>query len=498
MYELYKPFRNYLRGFNMWSGFGLTYFYMQYLQFGKQLPDQLITPKIRMGASKMEVGIFEFIVETLTRELILNGQTHGGKPFSTANVAREAFNMIHKLEDSKWGGVDSNSDFILQQLSRIIFKQVPWQNPITNRSTARYYMLYSHPSVAPMLETEFGMTPVELFQVTMLLAEEMMHRPTPSFEFLQVADKSVREPVEALSERISRSPAELRKLAREHQSFDINWAYSFNPLREYPLVHAGNARSTMCPAPPILIQRLTDGLYFDLMRSDRQFGNAIGKAFEDYVGEAARSISDGHFDFLPEFRWGKPEKSSVDWIISDKSANLFVECKLARLNVAAQTEISPEPAFAAAIERLACNVGQLYATLVDSLAGQYPHWKPDGRPIHPVVVTFNNWFVFGPFFYKKLDQFVSEEFKRRGIDPSLLDQHPFAICSIDEFEALLTVCRTHSIHKVLTEKNALNHRQSLMQGFLAERHPGCFDSLKETFKNGTDAIVSGPSRLTGR
>lgn len=498
MYELYKPLRNYLRGFNLWSGLATTYCYMQYLQFNKPLPEQLSTLKTRLGASKIDTGIFEFIVETLTRELILNGQQSGGKPFNTAPIAFKAFGMIHKLEDAKWSDVPPQSDDILLQLSRIAFRQVPWQTPITNRTIARYYMLYSHPLVAPMVEAEFGMSAVEFFQIVLLLVEETMQHPTPSFAFLEAAEQSIRVPVDALSDRLSRSASVLRELTLERQSYDVNWAYSFNPLREYPLVHAGNLRKTMCPAPPILVQRLTDGLYFDLIRSNSGFGNAIGGAFEDYVGQVARSIGEDHFEFTREASWGKPEKRSVDWKVSDKGGCLFVECKLARLDIASQTEISPEPAFKTAIQRLATNVGQLYATLTDGLSGQYPHWQPDNRPIHPVVVTFHNWFVFGPFFYKNLDQFITDEFKKRGLDSTLLIKHPFTICAIDEFEGLLTACREHGIDKVLSEKNAPDRRQGLMQGFLAERYAGSLTRAKRTFEDGTDPVIWGASRLTRR
>lgn len=496
MYELYKPLRNYLRGFNLWSGLGATYWYMQYLQFRTRLPDQLSTPKTRLGASKIDAGIFEFIVEILARELILNSQQFGGKSLNTAPLAFKAFGMIHKLEDARWGTYPPQSDDILIHLSRIAFKQVPWQAPMTNGTIARYYMLYSHPLVAPMLEAEFGMTAVEFFQIVLLFAEEMMQRPTPSFAFLEAAEQSIHGPVEALSDRLSRSATVLRELTLERQSYDVNWAYSFNPLRKYPLVHAGNPRSTMCPAPPILIQRLTDGLYFDLIRADPRFGNAIGRAFEEYVGQVAQSISADHFNILPEACWGRPEKRSVDWIISDKGACLFVECKFARLDIASQTEISPEPAFKSAIQRLATNVGQLYATLNDGLSVQYPHWQPDNRPIHPVLVTFHNWFVFGPFFYKNLDQFVADEFKKRGLNPTLLTHYPFAVCSIDEFEGLLAACREHGIDKVLIKKNAPDQRQGLMQGFLAEHYPGSLSSAMRTFEGGTDPVVWGASRLT--
>ena len=498
VYEFYKPLRNFLRGFNLWSGLGATHYYTQFLQFDRALPDQLKNEALRRGQSNIKAGLYGHLVELLAREIILNGSSRGGKPLNSAGDAFKAMAMIHRIDDKSWGQYGSRSDDIILQLSRIAFQQFPWQSPPTNGVLARYHMLYAHPAVAPMVEAEFGMTAGELFQLILLLAEEMNRRPTLAFEFLPAAEESIREPVLALAGRISRSADQLRTAMIERQSFDVNWAYSFNPLRAFPLVHAGNPQSLMCPAPPILLQRLTDGLYFDLMRADRGFGNAVGKAFESYVGAVAKQIGQHDFEFLEEACWGKPERRSVDWIIMDQSAVMFVECKLGRLDIASQTEIAAEPPFIAAIKRLAGNIGQLYATLDEALADGYPHWKPDGRPVHPIVVTFHEWFCFGPFFYKHLDALVKADFEKRGLDAGLLERHPYNVCSIGEFEGLLTACTDASIDSVLSEKLSPAHRQSLLRGFLAERYPGSLSNAMGTFEDGMDAVIDGPSRLTGK
>jgi hypothetical protein len=496
MFEHYKPLRNFLRGHDLWSGLATTYCYARYLQFGKALPEVLLTPKLRMGASNISAGLWGHLVEMLARELLINAEVRGGKRFNTAAIAFKAMSMIHTLDGKSWASHSSRSNDILLQLSRIAFKQFPWLGKLTNGELTRYHMIYGHPRVAPMIEAEFGLSSTELFQIVMLLMAEMLERPTPALEFLRPAEPSVREPVWALIGRLSKSAAEMRAEMVESQCFDVNWAFSFNPLRASPLVHAGNPRSLMCPIPTFLYQRLTDGLYFDLIRADRHFGDASGKAFEDYVGAVASAIGDGRFELRPEACWGKPERRSVDWIILDKTAALFVECKLGRLDIASQIEIANTPPFLAAIERLAGHVGQLYATLTDALGGAYPHWQADGRPIHPIIVTFHEWFAFGPFFYKHLRECVAQVFQKRGLDAALLDRYPYAICSITEFEGLLSACRGASIDAVLSSKNDPEHRQWLMRGFLAKRYSGSLHASMGTFENGMDAVISRPSRLT--
>lgn len=496
MYTQYKPLRNFLRGFNLWSGLGATYFYTRHLQFDQPIPEQLKNNALKLGQSNLKAGLHGYLVELLAREVILNGQTRGGKPLNTADAAFKAMGMIHRLDDKSWGLHGSRSEDIILHLSRKAFQQFPWQSPLTNGVLARYHMLYAHPLVAPLVEAEFGMSTSELFQLILLFAEEVLRRPTLAFEFLPAAEESIHAPVLALSDRISRSSDDLRTATIERQSYDVNWAYSFNPLRAFPLVHAGTPRSLMCPAPPILLQRLTDGLYFDLIRADRRFGSAIGKAFENYVGKVVERIGGDVFELREEACWGKPERRSVDWIVRDQSASLFVECKLGRLDIASQTEISPEPPFVAAIGRLAGNVGQLYATLSEALSGGYPHWTPDGRPVHPIVVTFHEWFCFGPFFYKHLDKLVGTEFERRGLDRALLERYPYCVCSIAEFEGLLTASRGATIDVVVSEKMSAAHRQSLMRGFLADRYPGSLSNAMGTFEDGMDLVIEEPSRLT--
>ena len=498
MFEYYKPLRNFLRGFNLWSGLGAVYFYMQYLRFDVPLPDQLKNPPLQIGKSNLDAGLHAHLVELLARELILNADPRAGKKFNTWVPAYKAMDMIHRLDDKTWGQHHSRSDDILQHLSRIAFKQFPWQSPLTNGVLARYHRLYGHELVAPMVEAEFGMTPNELYQLILLFMEELSRRPVLAFEFLPAAASTIHGPVLALSERLARSNVSLRAMTAEQQSFDVNWAYSFNPLRAYPIIHAGNPRSLMCPVPSILIQRLTDGLYFDLIRADKRFGHAAGRAFEAYIGDVATRIGEGGFELREERCWGKPERRSVDWIVSDPSATLFVECKLGRLDIASQTQLAAEPAFVAAIERLAGHVGQLFATLAEALAGSYPHWQPDGRPLNPLVVTFHEWFAFGPFFHAHLDRLVRVEFERRGLEQGLLDRHSYTVCSIEEFEGLLTACRSNGIETVMATKNGAGHRQSLARGFLAECYPGSLKNAMGTFEDGMDQVVEGASRLTRR
>jgi hypothetical protein len=75
---------------------------MLYLQFGSRLPDQLMTAKLRMGASHMAAGLHGHLVELLLRELLLNAAHRGGRPFRDAAIAVKAMNLVHQADGASW------------------------------------------------------------------------------------------------------------------------------------------------------------------------------------------------------------------------------------------------------------------------------------------------------------------------------------------------------------------------------------------------------------
>lgn len=103
MFEDYKPLRNFLRGYNLWSGLGATYYYMQHLRFGMALPERLQSPALRVGKPPFHAGLHPHLVELLARELLLNAESRAGKKFNSWAPAFKAMGMIHRIDDKTWG-----------------------------------------------------------------------------------------------------------------------------------------------------------------------------------------------------------------------------------------------------------------------------------------------------------------------------------------------------------------------------------------------------------
>jgi hypothetical protein len=73
IYDLYKSFRNYTRQFNILESLSVICAYLQFLQFGEQLPNTIeVNPEFlqrRNGPNKM---VHEWELGLLVREIIVN------------------------------------------------------------------------------------------------------------------------------------------------------------------------------------------------------------------------------------------------------------------------------------------------------------------------------------------------------------------------------------------------------------------------------------------
>jgi len=496
IHDLYKPFRNRIRETNLWTGLMSVFAYSQFIQGEMNLPALLMTPRLRSVEEPWQAGLFPWALELLARELILHGQSRTGTRLTDGASVFAFLATINDLENEAWRIHDGEGNAVFLEMSRIAYRQFHWQAGVTTDDLARYYLMFGTPELATAIESEFGLTVVELFQLILLVRNEMIQQPMLQLTFTRVALPAVLPALDALASRLAKSLDEMRALTADVQRYDVNWAYTFNPLREFPLIHMGNERSMLCPIPYLLTRRLTDGVYYDLIRRSDNAVSLFGNAFEAFVGRAARKELGDRATIFDDQVYGTPEKRSIDWIIQDESAALFVECKLARPDLKAQTVISDRDPFGAALKRLGDAVVQVYATLTDALAGDYLHWKSDGRPTFPLIVTLAEWHAFGPYFGRTLQTHVDAGFSRRGIDRTLLERCPYTICSVTEFEGMLSVLRTVRIDEVMAGKTGSEHRDWMVGPYLNHRFPAETERPAALFDQELRDVIYAPSRFT--
>lgn len=482
MYQDYKPLRNRLRQLKASSGLETIYAFSQLIMFGKPLPQGLHHPMLDLGWSPLRLGLLAWDFEQLAREIILNASEQGGRALDW-QTTKKSIDEMHALNGLAYRMLDGPN--VLHELYRIGHQQFPFQRGPSTDDIARHFLIYNHPSVSPQIEAEFGMKPVELFQVATALTGHFLDEPYLHLPANNELNNVAPEVVDRFLNRMSRPLAELRDQTRNAATYDANWTYYFDPLRLFPLVRFRNPDQVLCPMPTLLHWRTTDGLFFDLVnRTD--FAEGLGRAFESLVGEILRRANRaGCYRVIPEERYGpaSARKDTADWIVAANDASIFIECKARRASQQMRFDLSDLSGFQRAAELMASYVVQLYATLTDALEGQYPSWTHQGEPIFLLIATLSEWFVHGQLA-EDIANRVEEQLAERGLDVTLPQRYPYIICTADDLETIVQLGGNSGFHEMLNRKSDAEHRTWLTGVYLsscysAEFREHCQDLFPE-------------------
>jgi len=407
----------------------------------------------------------------IVRELILNAPERAGRAMNKWNEFAAVANLVRDIENEIWHRLPNGPDLVRYEMIRIGHRQFPWQVRPNARLIASYYKLYSNPRLANLVHEAFGMTALELYQIVLTLSGHFIEQPLIREPVSNQVNGVDPKTVARFVRRYALPLPALREQMSATQVYNINWAYLFDPLRTWPMIDIGEG-TLFCPMPTLLFWRLTDGIYFDLVQHRELFDQNFGLAFQDVVSDVVRAADDTrHLQVLPEQRYGTRQqpRDSVDLIVQDETAAVFVECKASRLKAQAKVDIHNTAAIDAELERLAGFVVQVYSTMADALEGGYPHWQRDDRLVYPMVVTLDEWLPSGRMLNETLEALVKAGLARRGLSPGLSDQYPFTLCSLHDFEAAAKAMAKAGVQAVLGEKTAGEQRTWAMMPFLTER-----------------------------
>lgn len=453
--DLHEPFRKQIERYSLIDSLFVIFNYMQLLQFNRPVADSIeIHPEIAK-ASKLAKSFYEWELDLITRELLQHAPPQGIFSLRKWDEFSATINALKKLEEFISERADQSED-ILWELGRIAHRQFPWQKSPNHRTLARYYKIFSRRPIDELVKRKLGLTTNQFYRLGLAFVGHFLG----SFSFQHPIDVASLDLTEAHLQKFvrlfSKPLSALASLAKESESLDENFAFSQNPLKIYPLVHLflDGQHQLVAPIPSYLFQRFTEGLYYELV-SEPDFGNAFGDSFQEYVGEVANAVLPSNtFSVTAEAPYivAKDRKDSVDWIVSDSSGHLFIECKTKRIRLASKFGVANNVELKEDLEKLASFIVQTYKTILDARANLYPHWKQDALPLYPVIVTLEEWYTISPNVTSFVDEQVTAQLKGLGIDLSILQECPYTIASCADLELLTQIIALRGIEKVMHKK----------------------------------------------
>lgn len=498
-YQLYKPLRNHLRKYSLLQSLAVIRAYIQHLQFGTAFPRDIQVPREFIAADNVNKNVYEWELELLVREVIINSPEEGQLDMRRYQDFSSAVNKLKQLSDAIGGSPAYRQLFtgnVLQELFRISHRQFPWQSKPNTDDFMRYFRIFENAEVNEILVRELGATARQVcalgLGLTGLFQDHFAVRNPVRIELPGLLTQGE---ANALIDRFSTELTELKEAMIEAQSYDQDFAYTMNPLMVTPLVwvQQDGERVLIAPIPSYILRRFTDGLYYEVY-SAPGFSSAFGESFEDYTGnilEVAARDSDAVVMREQQYMVGRDRKQSIDWIMEDQSAALFIECKTKRIRYEGKLALSDTDALEADLDKMAGFIVQAYKTLADALNGHYGHWQPNGRPVFPIVVTLEEWYSIGDRIISEIDRLVTAKLGDLGLDIELMREYPYSICSIKDFEYSAFVMAQITIAEYMQSKSDEEHRFWAHGPFCSHHFGQVMANRPELFEGAWNDVVPG-------
>jgi hypothetical protein len=439
IYSLYKPFRNQIRNYNLLDSLYLIWGYSRNFTFNLNFPSDIEKPNGFLPHEDINhrryYSIPEFEQEFLLKEFILNCDAWQTK--YSLKQKNKLSKLVNYLRFSFIDEIDKHfttqGDFLLE-FNRMAHRQFNWQLGYNPKEIFRYYKVYADKEVSTIIKNKFKLTTYEIFIIGFFFfrwsAEHFRTNLPFTSEFTLISD----EMIEIFFQNFSMSMEEAKEELKASQQMNENLFYSFNPLRAKPILVYQN--TFICPIQLLLFWQITGGIYYSIVK-ELGFENAFGNSFQNYIGEVLRKCCDNpNLKIIAEEKYGKEEMRTTDWILTDENAILFIECKAKRMTMLSKSELNIQLGLEGDLKKMASFITQLYKTYIEYTEDKYPQIAFDSsKKFIPLVITLEAWYInLNPRIWKMLREKVIENFNKRKISVSLIDNFPYHIRSSEDFE----------------------------------------------------------------
>jgi hypothetical protein len=489
----YKPLRNLARRFALAPALSDLWAIQRHVATGAPLPQGFEPlPGQRQGTQIAHV-FPQFKIDQVARELLLHGVVpgNGDRTLRRSNHVADLFNAIRDYGSETTAAV--GNDNIFAMLHRIGHQQVPMFGSM-NRHMNRSQMVYGHPAMRDVFFEQTGLSMVQFLRMSLLVLQQAIASPYWSRRQSYLTDGIPDAAADAFFARMSAGIDEHRATLLKNQVLDVGWEFTPNSLQARPLIKCDTSGMNFCcPIVPHLVQRLFSGIYYDLV-SHPHFSRPFGEAVDSLVGMTLRRGYPACLLLKPDmYRLAGEEFRGADWIASDSTANIFVECKAKRPRMATKTLLNEED-LDEDIDTLARAIVQNYQN-IDHAIRSLTSWAPNGLPTFSVIVTLEDWVLFSPFAREPLHNRVLHHMTRKGLNRELIDQVPYFVASAADIEELACAAVQYGLEPILTAKRSGEQASWMFRPFFQEFYPDARRLSEHLFDEDISGMLREAERL---
>jgi hypothetical protein len=405
-----------------------------------RFPPQAMTDNF---ASPYAVRAWE--LETLANLVVQTAKSEGPATLACGdfNNASRFINALRNLENVE-SGAYLEPGSIFKEMHRIGQRQFPWQRGyVHNPDVYRSIYLYGQEGGATFFEQRHGLSLEAFTKTGFALFAALANRPTAQ-RTIDLGELGVPPETLALVLDLIALPADqardvLAQTVNAADALDLPTAYKPSLLRRWPILSFGpRGERLRAPLPALVLQRITAGLYYDLLAAGGGLRDEIARRFETYCMALMRAALP-RLAISPEYRYPRggaaDQIDSPDILLSDqKRLTLAIECKATKLTFAAQFADEPSVAAASKYDELGKGVFQLWRYFSHCRRGLTRHDVDDDTC--GLILTVDTWLVMS----RELQQHVMDNARQRAAaEPGMTaeDQRPVNFAAIQDFERLV-------------------------------------------------------------
>ena len=398
------------------------------------VPENAVSEKI-----SNQLAIHPWELETLVNELlttekridIQNGRERELNTANFQNIIRST-NHLRKLENIEYR-IGPKQDSIYMEMARIANRQFDWQRGYFNiPQFYRNAFVYGQGTCAAYFEEKHGITVNQFSLIGFAIFVALTEQPTFGIKSsLQPIGLSQSELDQTLA-LITQPIAQARISAKATRKNIFHTAYRPSILRMKPCITfaPGYIR---CPLPELLLERVTSGVFYDVVGGSGPVRNDYGRRFEEYCFQYLSQT-------LPGLNWQKekqyrlkPNNYDTPDILCgfNESLTVAIECKASRMSYDARFGNDPFEEF----EDIIKAVFQLWRFFSHSRRGLTGYTiAPDAVGL---VLTLESWLTMAMPLRDKVMAAATKMATDR--DPQIIedDRRPISFVAVTDLEHTL-------------------------------------------------------------
>lgn len=400
------------------------------------------SPEAADGTPGARYALYPWHLETLVNEALTARPRRNprGRELVTENFSAiyQLANLIQRIEEADDRAFLQGND-VLYEMHRLTQRQFEWQRGFANMP--RFYrtlQLFGGVKAAAHFQRQVGCTFPEFIEAGFFLFAGSANSATRVWANHDTPAGVTVEQRDHVLARVSTTPELARDEATILRGAGDHIGYKPSVLRRHPILRFGAAGDeAMAPVPPLIMQRITSGLYLDIVDGGGAVWAEVGDRFEDYCLRYLGAMLDGR-TVSKEVRYGPKGHGfdTPDILVSDDGAvRLAVECKAKRMPVGARFSGDPVGDATGAYEEIAKGVFQVWRFLSHARRGIYP--DPVARDCLGMVVTADPWLVMGQKLHPEVMAMANAMADEKDPGIAECDRRRVPIVFVDDIEYLL-------------------------------------------------------------